>query len=87
MRDRGATGSGPSSRGSVGSAAGTVSGSSPRAIAAVRPLYGQLLAEERRHPNGRTAVEASSALLARLVADRAPSYEEFIWSVINEEES
>jgi len=60
---------------------------SPRAIAAVRPLYAQLLAEERRHPNGRTAVEASSALLARLVADRAPSYEELIWSVINEEES
>jgi PAS domain S-box-containing protein len=59
---------------------------SPRAIAAIRPLYAQLLAEERRQANGRAAVEASSRLLTELVAQRAPSYEEFVWSVINEEE-
>ena len=56
----------------------------PRAVAAVAPLYAQLLAEERRHPNGRAAVEASSRLLAELVAARASSYDEFIWSVIGE---
>ena len=59
---------------------------SPRAVAAVRPLYAQLVAEERRQPNGRAAVEASSRLLADLVAQQAASYEEFVWSVIGEEE-
>ncbi|MEU2350382.1 PAS domain-containing protein [Modestobacter sp. NPDC049651] len=56
----------------------------PAAIAAVRPLYEQLLAEERRHAGGRAAVEASSALFRRLVAERASSYEDLIWSVISE---
>ena len=59
---------------------------SPRAVAAVKPLYAQLVAEERRHPNGRAAVEASSRLLGELVASRAASYEEFVWSVIGGEE-
>ena len=54
------------------------------AVAALRPLYEQLLAEERRS-SGRAAVEASAALLDRLVRERAGSYEEFIWSVIPEE--
>lgn len=58
---------------------------SPGGIAAVRPLYDQLLAEERRHPTGRAAVEASSALLDRLTGERAASYEDLIWSVIAEE--
>ncbi|GAA4728159.1 PAS domain-containing protein [Modestobacter marinus] len=57
-----------------------------RAVAAVRPLYAQLVAEERRQPNGRAAVEASSRLLGELVAQHAASYEEFVWSVIGEEE-
>jgi PAS domain S-box-containing protein len=52
----------------------------PRAVAAVRPLYERLLAEERRHPNARAAVAASSALLA----ERAASYEDFVWSIISE---
>ncbi|MGY1749358.1 PAS domain-containing protein [Modestobacter sp. SYSU DS0511] len=56
----------------------------PAGVAAVRPLYEQLLAEERRHPNGRAAVEASSALLQRLITEQAASYEDFIWSVISE---
>jgi len=54
----------------------------PRAIATIKPLYAQVLAEERRQPNGRAAVEAGSRLLTRLVAERASSYEELIWSVI-----
>jgi len=58
---------------------------SPRAVAEVRPLYARLVAEERRHPNGRAAVEASGRLLSELIASRATSYEEFVWSVIGEE--
>jgi len=54
----------------------------PAAIAAIKPLYAQVLAEERRQPNGRAAVEAGSRLLDRLVAERASSYEELVWSVI-----
>ena len=59
---------------------------SPRAVDRLRPLYQQLLAEERRHSNARAAVEASSGLLGELVAAQAASYEEFIWSVIDAEE-
>jgi hypothetical protein len=58
----------------------------PRAVDRLRPLYRQLLAEERRHPTARAAVDASSALLGELVAAQAPSYEDFIWSVIDTEE-
>ena len=57
---------------------------SPAGIAAVRPMYEALVAEERRHPNGRAAVEASSALLHGMIAERAASYEDLIWSVIAE---
>ncbi len=60
---------------------------SPRAVREVRPLYDRLLAEERRHPTARAAVTASSALLAELVAERADSYEDFIWSIIGAEEN
>jgi PAS domain S-box-containing protein len=59
---------------------------SSRAIETVRPLYGRLLAEERRHPNAKAAVAASSQLLAEIVAEQAGSYEELVWSVINSEE-
>lgn len=60
---------------------------SPSAVARVTPLYRQLLDEERRHPTAKAAVQASSRLLTELVADRADSYEDFIWSIINREES
>jgi len=53
------------------------------AVDRVKPLYAQLLAEERRHPNARTAVEASSRLLDELVAEHASGYDEFIWSIIS----
>ena len=56
------------------------------AIAEVRPLYERLLAEERRHPNAKAAVAAGTSLLDQLVAERAGSYEDLIWSVINREE-
>ena len=59
---------------------------SRRAVERVRPLYERLLAEERRHPNARAAVAASSALLDRLVGEQAASYEDFVWTVISQEE-
>jgi PAS domain S-box-containing protein len=59
---------------------------SPGAIRTLAPLYEQLVAEERRHPTARAAVAASSRLLDELVAARADSYEEFVWSVIDREE-
>jgi hypothetical protein len=46
---------------------------SRRAPDRIRPLYERLLAEERRHPNARAAVAASSDLLAQIVAEQAAS--------------
>ncbi|MGY2064270.1 PAS domain-containing protein [Blastococcus sp. SYSU DS0619] len=60
---------------------------SRRAVQRVLPLYQRLLDEERRHPNARAAVEASSRLLADVLAEQGQTYEEFVWSVINKEES
>lgn len=60
---------------------------SPRALDRVRPLYDRLLAEERRHANARAAVAASWELLERLVGEQASSYEEFVWTVISQEEN
>ncbi|MGY1590558.1 PAS domain-containing protein [Geodermatophilus sp. SYSU D00708] len=59
----------------------------PGAVRRIAPLYQQLLAEERRHPNAKAAVAASTRLLEELVTAQAGSYEEFIWSVISQEES
>ncbi|WNB84588.1 PAS domain-containing protein [Cellulomonas sp. ATA003] len=55
------------------------------AVDAVRPLYRDLLAEERRHGSARAAVAASSALLARTLEDRGTSYDEHVWSLVPEE--
>ncbi len=60
---------------------------SPAAVARVVPLYRRLLEEERRHPSARAAAEASSRLLAELVAAEGGTYEDFVWSIINREES
>jgi PAS domain S-box-containing protein len=57
------------------------------AVQRVLPLYQRLLAEERRHPNARSAVAASSALLDQVLAEQGQTYEEFVWSIINREES
>ncbi len=59
----------------------------PSAIARIEPLYRRLLTEEARHPTAKAAVEASSRLLAELIAADADSYEDFIWSIINREET
>ncbi|MGX5656892.1 PAS domain-containing protein [Geodermatophilus nigrescens] len=60
---------------------------SRRALDRIRPLYERLLAEERRHPHARAAVAASSELLGQVVAEQAASYEDFIWTVISQEEN
>jgi PAS domain S-box-containing protein len=59
---------------------------SPTAVAAVTPLYERLLADEKRHPNARAAVQSSSRLLSEMIAEQADSYETFIWSIIGREE-
>lgn len=56
------------------------------AVAVVTPMYEQLLAEERRHPNAKAAVAASTALMHDMIAREAGSYEDFIWSIIGREE-
>lgn len=59
---------------------------SPRAVRRIRPLYDRVLAEERRHAGARAAAAAGAELLDRLVAEQAASYEEFVWTVIDQEE-
>jgi PAS domain S-box-containing protein len=54
------------------------------AVELVRPLYAELLAEEQRHDDPATALEASSRLFERLVAQRASSYESFVRSVADQ---
>lgn len=51
------------------------------ALAALEPLYRDLLAEERRHANPKDAVDASTLRLTRLLSDRGMSYAEFVWSL------
>ncbi|MFL6065946.1 MAG: PAS domain-containing protein [Friedmanniella sp.] len=51
-------------------------------VAVIRPLYRRLQEEERRHADPAAAVAASTALLHQLIAERASSYEAFIWSLI-----
>ncbi|WP_346620431.1 PAS domain-containing protein [Blastococcus montanus] len=57
------------------------------AVQRIVPIYQRLLAEERRQPNARAAVEASARVLADVLAEQGQTYEEFVWSVINREES
>nr|WP_211247354.1 PAS domain-containing protein [Cryptosporangium arvum] len=46
----------------------------------IRPLYGQLAAEERRHAKSSDALAASAAMLARK-AEEHGGYERFVWSL------
>ncbi|NAZ74162.1 PAS domain-containing protein [Kineococcus sp. T13] len=56
-------------------------------VRAASALYADLLAEERRHSSGKAAVEASTALLHRLLAERGTTYEQFVWSIVPDEEA
>lgn len=50
-------------------------------LPAIRDLYRRLLAEERKHPNPKNAMQASGAILMRLLAEKQMSYEEFIFAL------
>lgn len=51
------------------------------ALAKVKPLYQQLLAEENRHANRRDGMEASTRVLTDLLAENGLTYEEFVFSL------
>ncbi len=51
------------------------------ALARVRPLYAQLLAEERRHADRTAGLQASSALLTQLLATQGVDYERFVFGL------
>ncbi|AEE45891.1 PAS domain-containing protein [Cellulomonas fimi] len=55
----------------------------PAAVRAVEDVYRVLLDEERRHGTGNAAVDASSALLADLLARDGVTYDEWVWGVVN----
>jgi PAS domain S-box-containing protein len=49
------------------------------AMEAIRPFYGQLVAEERRHARPADALTASTAMMHEQMA-AAGGYEQFLWS-------
>ena len=49
-----------------------------RAVAAVEELYARLLAEEARHTDRKAGLEAASAMLAKTLAEKGVSYDEFV---------
>jgi PAS domain S-box-containing protein len=51
------------------------------AVAAVRPLYAQLVAEEQRHSQPAAAIEAGVRMLTDLLASRQMNYAQFIFSL------
>lgn len=53
------------------------------ALTAVTALYQRLVAEERRHPNAREAVEAGGRLLEQELVEAGLTYDEYVWSLNN----
>ncbi|MGQ7294901.1 PAS domain-containing protein [Quadrisphaera sp. KR29] len=53
----------------------------PQALAAIKPLYARVLAEESKHSGARAATAAGAALLAQEVSSAHGSYDEFVWSL------
>ncbi|WP_183098361.1 PAS domain-containing protein [Nocardioides pelophilus] len=54
-------------------------------LAVIRDLYARLLAEESRHASTSDAVEAGKALLDAELAAAGQTYDEFVWSLSQEE--
>ena len=52
-----------------------------RAVDNIQDIYARLLAEEARHANPRQAIEASTALLSKLLSDAGKPYDEFVFSL------
>ena len=55
----------------------------PRAVAAARDLYRTLREEELRHGSSQAALDASWAMLHRMLTERGQTYEEFVWELTN----
>lgn len=53
----------------------------PRALERIQPLYGTLLAEERRHDHAPSAIDASGTLLRSELDLLGMTYDEFVWSL------
>lgn len=51
------------------------------AVEQVRPIYQQLLQEERRHPRSPEGLAASGKMLGDILARAGVSYDEFVWSL------
>lgn len=50
----------------------------PAALAAIQPLYARLREEEERHPDRNAGMEAASALLTSILAEKGVSYDQFV---------
>lgn len=50
----------------------------PGAVAAIKPIYEALSAEEARHANGKKAIEASTNMLLSTLRNKGVSYDKFI---------
>jgi PAS domain S-box-containing protein len=58
---------------------------SPEALARIQELYAALRAEERRHDHTPTAIAAGQQLLEATLAEAGQTYDEFVWSLSNEQ--
>lgn len=50
----------------------------PGALAAIKPIYEALAAEEARHANGKKAVEASTGMMISMLDKKGVSYDKFV---------
>jgi PAS domain S-box-containing protein len=53
------------------------------AVSAASDLYGRLRAEERRHSSAPAALDASCKMLHQMLAERAQTYEQYVWELTN----
>ena len=58
---------------------------SPRAVSTVERIYADLLAIEHRHRHPRAAIDASTAALTDLLAERGITFEELVLSLATED--
>jgi PAS domain S-box-containing protein len=53
------------------------------AVAAAQDLYSRLRAEERRHDNAKSALDASWAMLQSRLDESGQTYDQFVWDLTN----
>lgn len=58
---------------------------SAEALARIKELYADLLAEEKRQPNTPAAIAAGQQLLETTLTEAGMTYDEFVWSLSHEE--